>query len=221
MIRRVLIFLNKWSPSVSILKKELSRVLVWVKFHDVLLGRSSYARILIEIDASNGFSDNLVMVVPNLEGPGYTKETIRGGSSGADDEGFIKVKKKKSGGKGGTKNFKPVSVKLKTQYHPKLNQTTKEVSPKTTSSVGKKNVSTLEEDNSSTCLVEKIYRFEKQLLEGTCVLVDEDGKPIEKGDYLDDHGREDEVELGDNEMASFMAFKQSVVGYGTKSLQEQ
>ncbi|GKB13446.1 hypothetical protein Tco_0847369, partial [Tanacetum coccineum] len=41
------------------------------------LGRSSYARILIKIDVSNGFSDNLVMAVPNLEGPGYTKETIR------------------------------------------------------------------------------------------------------------------------------------------------
>ncbi|GKF62155.1 zinc knuckle CX2CX4HX4C containing protein [Tanacetum coccineum] len=37
-------------------------------------GRSSYARILIEIDASNGFSENLVMAVPNLNGPGYTKE---------------------------------------------------------------------------------------------------------------------------------------------------
>nr|GEX70448.1 retrovirus-related Pol polyprotein from transposon TNT 1-94 [Tanacetum cinerariifolium] len=40
-------------------------------------GRSSYAGILIEIDACNGFSDNLIMVVPELEGPGYTKEIIR------------------------------------------------------------------------------------------------------------------------------------------------
>ncbi|GJX54062.1 putative ribonuclease H-like domain-containing protein [Tanacetum coccineum] len=39
--------------------------------------RSSYTRILIEIDACNDFSDNLVMAVPNLEGTGYTKETIR------------------------------------------------------------------------------------------------------------------------------------------------
>ncbi|GKA15233.1 putative ribonuclease H-like domain-containing protein [Tanacetum coccineum] len=31
-------------------------------------GRSSYARILVEIDACNDFSDNLVMAVPNLEG---------------------------------------------------------------------------------------------------------------------------------------------------------
>nr|GEZ53430.1 hypothetical protein [Tanacetum cinerariifolium] len=69
MIREVPIFLNKWSPS-----EQLSCVAVWVKFHDVSL--VSYARILIEIDACNGFRDNLVMVVPNLEGPGYTKETI-------------------------------------------------------------------------------------------------------------------------------------------------
>nr|GEX20262.1 hypothetical protein [Tanacetum cinerariifolium] len=39
--------------------------------------RSSYARILIEINACNNFSDNMVMVVPNIKGTGYTKETIR------------------------------------------------------------------------------------------------------------------------------------------------
>ncbi|GJS18094.1 RNA-directed DNA polymerase, eukaryota, reverse transcriptase zinc-binding domain protein [Tanacetum coccineum] len=38
--------------------------------------RSTYARILIEIDVCNGFSDNLVIAVPNLDRPGYTKETI-------------------------------------------------------------------------------------------------------------------------------------------------
>ncbi|GJY71801.1 hypothetical protein Tco_0475504 [Tanacetum coccineum] len=40
-------------------------------------GQRSYARILIEIYACNDFSDNLVMIVPNLEGNGYAKETIR------------------------------------------------------------------------------------------------------------------------------------------------
>ncbi|GKA58730.1 hypothetical protein Tco_0758043 [Tanacetum coccineum] len=38
-------------------------------------GRSSYAISLIEINACNEFKDNLVMVVPKLEGRGYTKET--------------------------------------------------------------------------------------------------------------------------------------------------
>nr|GEW56795.1 hypothetical protein [Tanacetum cinerariifolium] len=37
MIYGIPIFLNKWSPSVSLLKEELSRVPVWVKFHDVPL----------------------------------------------------------------------------------------------------------------------------------------------------------------------------------------
>ncbi|GJU96854.1 primary amine oxidase-like protein [Tanacetum coccineum] len=37
MIRRIPIFLNKWSPFVSLLKEESSLVPVWVKFHDVPL----------------------------------------------------------------------------------------------------------------------------------------------------------------------------------------
>ncbi|GJV58879.1 reverse transcriptase domain-containing protein [Tanacetum coccineum] len=40
-------------------------------------GGSSYARALIEIDASNDMLDSLVVVVPKLEESGYTKEAIR------------------------------------------------------------------------------------------------------------------------------------------------
>nr|GEX91832.1 hypothetical protein [Tanacetum cinerariifolium] len=303
MIRGVLIFLNKWSPSVSLLKEELSRVPVWVKFHDVPLvaytsdglsliamkigtsmmldsytnsmcleswGSNSYARILIKINACNSFSDNLIMTVLKLKGPGYTKETIlnmvekgKGESFGADDEVFIEVKNKKSCVKGVTKNFKPVLMKPKPQFHPKVNQTTVDASPKKASSAGKSskqtdmtNATTLGngiiflsnsfkalndddpvtvkvesgtkastfgmqvEGNSSTPLVENIHRF-KQLMDGKCVLVDEDGKPIEKVDYLGDHGSEDEVEPDDNKMTSFLASKLSGVRYGTKSLLEQ
>nr|GEU46956.1 zinc knuckle CX2CX4HX4C [Tanacetum cinerariifolium] len=55
-----------------------------------------------------------------------------GGSYGVDDDGFIEVKRNKSrGNNGGTKNFKSVLVKHKTVYHPKVNQSTGEVSPKT------------------------------------------------------------------------------------------
>ncbi|GKB67242.1 putative ribonuclease H-like domain-containing protein [Tanacetum coccineum] len=93
----------------SLLKEDLSHVLVWIKFHDVSLvaytsdglsliamkigtpmmldsytnsmcleslGRSIYAIVLIKIEAFDDFSDNLVMAMPNLEGTGYTKETI-------------------------------------------------------------------------------------------------------------------------------------------------
>ncbi|GJZ26988.1 hypothetical protein Tco_0571241 [Tanacetum coccineum] len=50
---------------------------IFASYANKLSPTSSYARILIEIDACNGFSDNLVMAVPSLAGPGYTKETIR------------------------------------------------------------------------------------------------------------------------------------------------
>nr|GFA49010.1 hypothetical protein [Tanacetum cinerariifolium] len=40
-------------------------------------GRPPYGRILIKINVYNEFSDHLVMPIPNLEGSGYTKETIR------------------------------------------------------------------------------------------------------------------------------------------------
>ncbi|GJS45968.1 hypothetical protein Tco_0596089 [Tanacetum coccineum] len=164
-----------------------------MKVHE---GRSSYARILIKIDGCNGFCDNLVMVAPNFDGHGYTKETIcveykwepprcstclvfghsvddcpkapkqavnrvdigKGRSPEDDDDDFIEVKMKKSGGNnGGTENFKPVLVKPKTIYRPKVNQSIEE-------------------------------------MEGKCVLVDDDGKPLEKVDYSSDHDSEDGVE---------------------------
>ncbi|GJW45598.1 hypothetical protein Tco_0077244 [Tanacetum coccineum] len=113
----------------------------------------------------------------------------------------------------------------------KVNQSTAtaEVSLKTAPSIGKKNVSTsgnlkktaitveLEsgskastsgmqvEGKSSTPLVVKINRIEKQLMKGNCVLVDDEGKPLKKVDSLDDHDSDDEVEPVDNEMASYLA----------------
>ncbi|GJV86706.1 hypothetical protein Tco_1530644 [Tanacetum coccineum] len=128
-------------------------------------GWSSYARVLIKVNACNDFIDNLVMVVPYIKGNGYTKETIciedewvlfhcntcliyghslndcpkaapkrevngmakgKGQTPRADDEGFIEVKKKNKSGcnNGGTKNFKPVSIKPKTRYQPKAKQST-------------------------------------------------------------------------------------------------
>ncbi|GJS71536.1 hypothetical protein Tco_0704377 [Tanacetum coccineum] len=194
------------------------------------------------------YSDNLVMAVPNLEVTRYTKETIhveyewkpprcstclifghslndypkapkrvvnkmdkaKGESSGEDDEGFIEVKKKKScGNNGGNKNFKP-ALNVENSVSEEV-----EMGNKASTSVVQ------EEGQSSTPLVEKINMFEKQLLEGNCVLVDDDGKPLKKADYLDDQDSKDETESVDNEMASYLASKLSGVGYGTKSLLEQ
>ncbi|GKC24165.1 hypothetical protein Tco_1026315 [Tanacetum coccineum] len=207
MIREILIFLNKWSPSVSLLKKELS-----------IKGRVRHR--------------------------------------GTDDEGFIEVKKNKSGGNnGGNKDFKIVLVKPRTHYRPEVKQSTQGTSnfPNTTPLAGTNkdstsgynkesprnkgngffslsnsfealndegliieevttsnkatNSSTQEEGQSSTPLFEKINVFGKQILEGKLVLVDDDRKPIDKVDYAGNTGSEDEVEPIDNETTSFLASK--------------
>ncbi|GJS35075.1 zinc knuckle CX2CX4HX4C containing protein [Tanacetum coccineum] len=245
MIRGVPIFHNKWSPSMSLLKEELSHVPIWVKFHDVLLvvytsdrlsfiatkigtpmmldsytnsmcleswGGRSYPRILIEIDACNGFSDNLIMVFLELEGPGYTKETIQANPKKASS---VRKSSNKTDIMNATTSGNGIfSLSNSFEALNDDDSVTMEVK-----SGNKSSTSGVQEDgNSSTHLVEKIHRFEQQLLDGKCVLVDEDGKHMEKVDYSGDHGSEDEVEPDDNEMASFLASKPSGVGYGTKSL---
>ncbi|GJU58808.1 zinc finger, CCHC-type containing protein [Tanacetum coccineum] len=49
-------------------------------------------------------------------------------------------------------------------------------------------------------------------------LVDDEGKPLEKVDYSGDHDSKDEVESGDNEMASFLASKRCMTRSSTKEL---
>ncbi|GJW71696.1 hypothetical protein Tco_0128613 [Tanacetum coccineum] len=80
---------------------------------------------------------------------------------------------------------------------------------------------TQEEGQSATRIADKINVLKKQILEGKLVLVDDDGKPLEKVDYPGDLGSDDEVELVDNEMTNFLASNSIGVGYGLKSLLEQ
>nr|GEU40176.1 hypothetical protein [Tanacetum cinerariifolium] len=61
----------------------------------------------------------------------------------------------------------------------------------------------------------------RQLPEGKCVFVVDDGKPLEKVDYSGDHDSEDEVEAVNNEMASYLASNSSRVRYDINSLLEQ
>ncbi|GJX45120.1 hypothetical protein Tco_0261796, partial [Tanacetum coccineum] len=151
--------------------------------------RSSYARVLIEINASNDFSDNLVMVVPNIEGNGYTKETINieyewETPRWGDDEEFIKVKcRKSSGNNGDKKHFKSVSVKLKTQYQPKAKQSTAWTTSYAVATGSKVTTSGMQErEQCSTPIVERINVIEN-ILEDKLVLVDDDENPLEKVGY--------------------------------------
>ncbi|GJY64429.1 hypothetical protein Tco_0465889 [Tanacetum coccineum] len=114
------------------------------------------------------------------------------GSSRANVDDFIKVKKKKFGGNnGGTKNIKQ-----------KIGKTNASILDNGTFSLSN-SFEVLNVDNPST---EEVDSGNK----ATMSSVQEEG----------DHDSEDEVEAVDNEITSHLASEASGVGYGTNSLLE-
>ncbi|GJZ51712.1 retrovirus-related pol polyprotein from transposon TNT 1-94 [Tanacetum coccineum] len=81
MIRKSHIILNKWSPSMSLKKCEVTKVPVWVKFSMCVesWGRISFARALIEISAHSILKKEVTIAISDDEGDGYTKEVNRVG----------------------------------------------------------------------------------------------------------------------------------------------
>ncbi|GKF99359.1 hypothetical protein Tco_0298142, partial [Tanacetum coccineum] len=121
-------------------------------------------------------------------------------------------------------------MKPKTLYRPKVNQPTKEVTLKTAPSADKKKVSTtsnsskkigktnaltsgngkfslsnsFEALNVDNTVTEELHSGDKTyLLARKCMLLDDEGKPLEKINYMGNRDSEDEVEPVDNEKASF------------------
>ncbi|GJZ71338.1 hypothetical protein Tco_0635189 [Tanacetum coccineum] len=72
---------------------------------------------------------------------------------------------------------------------------------------------------STTSIVDNIRKLEKLIINGKFTLIDDDGKPLKKVDYLGDHDSENEVESVDNDMTRSMALER--VRFGAKSLLEQ
>nr|GEW39628.1 hypothetical protein [Tanacetum cinerariifolium] len=61
--------------NTSLLKEDLNRVPILVKFHDVPLeGHSSFTRCLIEVSSDEPLKDSFTIGIPLLDGPGFTKE---------------------------------------------------------------------------------------------------------------------------------------------------
>ncbi|GKC42509.1 zinc knuckle CX2CX4HX4C containing protein [Tanacetum coccineum] len=75
MIKNNLIILKQWTMNTSLLKEELNRVPIWVKFHNVSLeGRSSFARCLIKVSSDEPLKDSFTIGIHVLHGLGFTKE---------------------------------------------------------------------------------------------------------------------------------------------------
>nr|GEV41869.1 ribonuclease H-like domain-containing protein [Tanacetum cinerariifolium] len=138
-----------------------------------------YARVPIEINACNAFSDNFVMVVPNLKVVN-SKDNGKGQTSGADDEGTSKAS---------TSGYNKESPSNKGNGFFSLNNS-------------------FEALNVENPIIEKVATSNKATtFEGKLVLVDNDGKPLENVDYPVNAGSEDEVEHDDKETTKYLASK--------------
>nr|GEV53871.1 hypothetical protein [Tanacetum cinerariifolium] len=138
MIRNSLIILKKWSMDTSLLKEELTRILIWVKLHDVPLQvfeEDGISLIATFIGKPADLVDVITIGIPSFTVDDFTKETIRVvnpivTTSNAvthtikkSNDGFQMVgKKKKRKGKSKSTNggeFASPSVKQNIRYEPK------------------------------------------------------------------------------------------------------
>ncbi|GJR58800.1 hypothetical protein Tco_1500962 [Tanacetum coccineum] len=155
---------------------------------------SSYARAMINLQASVELKDTIVEECPNNIGVGVAKnlkkpsQTSRGVSVG------LKVGFKPH------KEYRPVPKKA------------------TTNSSGnkKKGVEPTNEVSNSNPF-DVLNTVDNDIEQA--ILVDEAGNPLKKVEYPGDHDSEDEVALVDNDMARSMASER--VGFSTQSLLEQ
>ncbi|GJR62893.1 zinc finger, CCHC-type containing protein [Tanacetum coccineum] len=185
-------------------------------------GRSSYARVMIELRADVELKDNIVVAMPKIIGEGFyicnvrvecvgEKNTAKKPSQTSraipigpkmgfkPQKEYIPISKKPTASSSGNKKKGMAStIELGTN-----GGTTNLVNNEATSSGS----SFTNIDNSSTRTtptIEKIGKFEELFSRWKATIVDEAGNPLKKVEYLDDYDSEDEVASVDNDMARSM-----------------
>nr|GEW53184.1 hypothetical protein [Tanacetum cinerariifolium] len=73
-IRNNPLILKKWHPDANLLKEYVSTVPVWVKLHG---GMSSYARVVIELQADVKLKDNIFLTMPKTTREGHYTCNVR------------------------------------------------------------------------------------------------------------------------------------------------
>ncbi|GJS69595.1 hypothetical protein Tco_0702436 [Tanacetum coccineum] len=196
-------------------------------------GRSRFAREMIELRVDVELKDTIVVAMPKLIGEGFYMCTFVLSMSGNLSGVHVvrPVSKKKNVNTSGNKKKDVESRKEVSNTYPfdVLNSVENDVDLGT--NVGTSNLASKEANSSgssfwnvgssstsTTPIVDKIDKLEKLIIDGKVSLVDDEGKPLKKVDYPGNHDSEDEVELVDNEMTSFLASER--VGFGTNSLLE-
>ncbi|GJY71407.1 putative reverse transcriptase domain-containing protein [Tanacetum coccineum] len=200
LIRNVSLILKKWTPNANIMKENVCNILVSVKFHDIPI------TIFTE--------DGLSVIATKLGNPLML-------------DSYTTAMCTNSWGK--ASNARPM-VEVRADFE--LKDTIVVLVPKFFGDGYIVSTIYVEYEwatpRCSSCHVfgHGIDECPKKIVSDVflvmkCVLVDDDGKPLENVDYSSNQGSEDEVDSVDNEMTSYLASKSPGVEYATKSLLEQ
>ncbi|GJT90485.1 retrotransposon protein, putative, unclassified [Tanacetum coccineum] len=227
----------------AMLKNEdVVNVPVWVKLHGVLVtafsedGLSAIATklALIEVRVDVELKDNIVVAMPKLVGGRDSIRVLFVLSMSGNLPGVRVVSKKNNVNTSGNKkkdmdveptievsNSNPFDVlnSVENDVDLGINCGTSNLASNEANSGGSSFWNVEASITNTTPIVDKIDKYEKLIIDGKVSLMDDEGKPLKKVAYPDDHDSEDEVESVDNDMTRFMASER--VGFGTNSLLEQ
>ncbi|GJU13534.1 proteasome subunit alpha type-5 [Tanacetum coccineum] len=167
--------------------------------------RSSYARVMIELQANMELKDTIVNiglgVAKKLKKPSQTSRGVLVGLKVSNSNPFDAL------------NLVDNDVEFGT------NGGTTNLVNNGANSSGSSFMNVKNSSTSNTPIIDKIRKFEDFLIDGQVILVDEAGNPLKKVECLGDYDSEDEVALVDNDMVRSLASER--VGFGTQSLLEQ
>ncbi|GJT40676.1 hypothetical protein Tco_0940541 [Tanacetum coccineum] len=193
-------------------------------------GRSSYARVMIELRAEVKLKINIIVATPKITREShYTcagekknvkkhNQTSRGvpptaGSSGNKKKGVeptIKVS---------NSNSFDVLTSVNNDVEFGTNGGTTNLVNNGATSSGSSFMNVDNSSSGTTPIIEKIRKFEDLLTSGQAIFVDKVGNPLKKVEFPGEYDSEDEVASVDNDMTRSMASER--VGFGTHSLLEQ
>ncbi|GJS52952.1 hypothetical protein Tco_0626314 [Tanacetum coccineum] len=185
-------------------------------------GMSSYTRATIRLQANVELKDTSIVAMPKLFGEGFYTCTIHIEYEWKPPKcacckvfGHVQDECPKNIGSDVAKNLKnPSQAPRGVPVGPKVGfKAVKQVYRLVSV---KNNVNTSVDFCSRIApIVDKIDKLEKLIIDGKVSLVDDDGKPPKKVDYLGDHDGTDKVERVANEMTSFLASER--VGFSINS----
>ncbi|GJR22662.1 hypothetical protein Tco_0971189 [Tanacetum coccineum] len=195
---------------------------------------SSYARVMIKLQADMELKDNIVVAMPKItrEGHYICNVHVEGACLEKRQESRSRSKKLSTASSSGNKmkGVKPTIEVSNSNPFEVLNSVNNDVefgtNGGTTNLVNKGATSSgssfMNIDNISTGttpIIDKIRKFEELLTSRQAILVDKAGNPLKEVEFSGEYDSEDEVASVDNYMARSMASER--VGFGTQSLLEQ